>query len=89
MQTSPINGEELRKVKTLLIRQVPLSEQSMDGIAGMLLSRSLEDLPLDESVLAAGQYLEITAEQVREAFEKWIRPADFVQITVGPPPEQP
>ncbi len=87
MQTSPINQEELRRAKTLLVRQVPLSEESTDGIAGMLLSRSLEDLPLDESVHAARQYLEITAEQVREAFQKWIRPADFVQITVGPSPE--
>lgn len=84
MQTTPISREELHRAKTLLIRQVTLSEDSTDNIAGMLLSRSLEDLPLDESVRAAAQYLEITAEQVRDAFAKWIRPADFVQITVGP-----
>ncbi len=87
MQTTPVSQEELRRAKTLLVRQVPLSEESLDGIAGTLLSRSLEDLPLDESVRAAGQYLETSAEQVREAFAKWIRPADFVQITVGPSPE--
>ncbi len=84
MQTTPITQDELRRAKTLLVRQVPLSEASMDGIAGALLSRSLEDLPLDESVHAAQQYLETTAEQVREAFVKWIRPSDFVQVTVGP-----
>ena len=26
----------------------------------------------------------ITAEQVRAAFLKWVRPADFVQVTLGP-----
>jgi zinc protease len=84
MQTMPVTQEELRRAKTLLVRQVSLEEASMDDIAGMLLARSLEDLPLDESVRAAGQFLETTAEQVRDAFAKWIRPADFVQITVGP-----
>ena len=84
MQTKPVSQEELRRAKILLIRQVSLNEASIDGIAGMLLSRSLEDLPLDESVKAAGQYLATTAEEVRDAFNKWIRPSDFVQITVGP-----
>jgi zinc protease len=87
MQTKPVTEEELSRAKTLLIRQVPLGEASMDGIAGALLSRSIEDLPLDESVRAAGKFLETTADQVRDAFAKWIRPADFVQITVGPKPK--
>ena len=87
MQTTPMSPEELRRAKTLLVRQVPLSEESVDGIAGMLLSRALHDLPLDESVRAARRYLETTAEQVRDAFAKWIRPSDFVQVTVGPNPE--
>ncbi len=87
MQTTPMSPEELRQAKTLLLRQVPLSEESADGIAGMLLSRALQDLPLDESVRAARQYLETSAEQVRDAFAKWIRPSDFVQVTVGPKPE--
>ncbi len=87
MQTTPMSPEELRQAKTLLLRQVPLSEESVDGIAGMLLSRALHDLPLDESVRAARRYLETTAEQVRDAFAKWIRPSDFAQVTVGPNPE--
>jgi len=87
MQTTPVTKEELQLAKTLLIRQVSLEEASMDSIAGTLLSRSLEDLPLDESFRAAGEFLEITADQVRDAFAKWIRPTDFVQMTVGPNPE--
>ncbi|HUI44442.1 MAG TPA: pitrilysin family protein [Nitrospirota bacterium] len=84
MQTTPVTQEELQRAKTLLVRRVSLEEASMDGIAETLLSRSLEDLPLDESVRAAGQFLESTAEQVRDAFAQWIRPSDLVQITVGP-----
>jgi zinc protease len=87
MQTVPVTQEELQHAKILMLHRIPLSEASMDGIAGGLLSRSLEDLPLDEPVRAAGHYLEITADQVRDAFAKWLRPADFVQITVGPNPE--
>jgi zinc protease len=44
----------------------------------------MEDLPLDEPLRAAGHYLEATPDQVREAFVKWIRPKDFVQVIVGP-----
>jgi zinc protease len=58
----------------------------MDSIAGGMLSRSQEDLPLDEPVRAAVQYLSITSDQVQEAFAKWIRPYGFVQVTLGPNP---
>ena len=89
MQTTTVPQEELRLAKTLLVRKVPLGEASIDSIAGTLLSSSLEDLPLDESVRAAGKFLETTADEVREVFTKWIRcRTDFVQITVGPNTEQ-
>jgi len=84
MQTAPVSADELRQAKTLLIRKIPLSESSVDGIAGTLLDLSQKDLPLDEPVRAAERYRRITAEQVREAFRKWVRPADFVQVTLGP-----
>jgi zinc protease len=87
MQKSPVTTEELLQAKTLLLRKIPLSESSIERIAGGLLSRSLEDLPLDEPVLAARHYLDFTAEEVRQAFVKWIRPADFVQVTLGPEPK--
>ncbi len=49
-------------------RQIPLSESSMDGIAGRLLSRSIQNLPLNEPVCAAERYREASAKQVRRAF---------------------
>jgi len=87
MQTTPVTEEELQRAKTLLVRQIPLTEASTDSIARRLLSLSMEDLPLNEPVRAARYYLETTAEQIRDSYAKWIRPADFVQVTVGPPPE--
>jgi len=87
MQTSPISAGELRQAQTILVRGIPLSESSTDSIAAKLLHYSLEELPLDESVRAAKHYLAATPEQVREAFSKWIRPGDFVQVALGPPPK--
>ena len=84
MQTVPVTEAELRRAKILLIRQLPLSEASMDHIAEGLLSRSEEDLPLDEPIFAAKKYLDITAEQVRDAYARLVRPDGFVQVTVGP-----
>ncbi len=86
MQTAPVTQAELLQAKILLLRQLPLSEASTDSIAGGMLARSEEGLPLDEPVRAAEQYLHLTSKQVQKAFAKWIRPAGFVQVTFGPNP---
>ena len=86
MQAEPVTQTELQRAKILLIRQLTLSEASMDSIAGGLLSRSQEGLPLDEPLRAAMQYLHITPKQVQKAFSEWIRPAGFAQVTLGPNP---
>ncbi len=86
MQTAPVTQTELRRAKILLIRQLPLSEASTDSIAQGMLSRSQEDLPLDEPVKAAEQYLHISSKQVQNAFTQWIRPKGFAQVTLGPNP---
>ncbi|MEJ2696972.1 MAG: pitrilysin family protein [Candidatus Sulfobium sp.] len=87
MQKEPVSKDELRRTKALLIRRIPLSEASIDGIAGRLLHYSLEGLPLNESVLAAKRYRKMTAQQVKSAFSRRVRPLDFVQVTLGPEPK--
>jgi zinc protease len=87
MQKSPVTPDELRQAKTILVREIPLSESSTHGIARKLLHYSLEGLPLDESVRAAKHYLQTTSPEVKQAFSKWIRPGDFVQATLGPSPQ--
>jgi len=87
MQTRPVTAAELKQAKTLLIRRIPLSTSSTDSIAAELLDLSARDLPLDEPFRAATRYLATTAAEVQAAFAKWIRPGDFVQVTLGPKPE--
>lgn len=84
MQDEPVTAEELNRAKTLLVRQIPLSESSIDDIGENLLSLAVEELPLDEPVRAATRYLAVTAREVQRAFSKWIRPDDFVGVTLGP-----
>jgi zinc protease len=86
MQTTPVRPEELRRAKAMLLREIPLSESSLGSIGRGLISRSILDLPLDEPIAAAHQYVQFTAEQVKEAFAKGLRPADLVQVTEGPSP---
>ena len=87
MQTSPVTQHELKQAKAMLMREIPLSESSLSSIAGGLLSRSLNDLPLNEPVIAAKKYLSLNADDVLNAYKKWVRPADFVQISQGPNPQ--
>jgi len=71
----------------MLMREIPLSESSLNSIASGLLSRSIIGLPLDEPTLAARKYLQLNAEDVKNAFNKWVRVSDFVQVTEGPNPQ--
>jgi zinc protease len=87
MQTTLVGDEDLRQAKAMLLRQIPLSEASVDSIAGGLIARATIGLPLDEPVIAAHRYVELNADQVKSAFAKWLRPDDLVQVTEGPNPK--
>jgi zinc protease len=86
MRTTPAGAEELTRVKALLLHQIPLSEASVEEIAGGLIERRDLDLPLDEPTLAARRYIALTAGEVQAAFRKWIRPDGLVRVSEGPPP---
>ncbi|HTV54391.1 MAG TPA: insulinase family protein, partial [Terriglobia bacterium] len=87
MQTAPVSDHQLNETKALLIRQIPLSESSADSIASGWIALSDLGLPLDEPIIAARHYLQLSPEQVEAAFAKWIRPADLVQVVQGPNPQ--
>jgi zinc protease len=87
MRTNDVSEAELHQAKVLLLRKIPLSEASFEQIAGGWLARTELDLPLDEPVRAAHLYLRLQASDVRTAFNKWIRPGDFVQVSQGPAPQ--
>jgi zinc protease len=87
IQKDDVSSAELQQAKALLLRQIPLAESSEDGVAGGLLARAQIGLPLDEPVRSAKLYYSMTADQVRAAFAKWIRPDSFVQVVRGPAPQ--
>ena len=82
-----VTSHELRQAQVLLLRDIPLSESSVDRVAAGWLTRSLLGLPLDEPAQAARRYVKLTARDVRAAFAKWLRPDDLVEVTQGPAPQ--
>lgn len=87
MQKENVTPAELQQAKALVLRQLPLAESSEDAVAGGLLARAQMDLPLDEDARAAKRYFSLTADDVRLAFAKWIRPDGFVEVVRGPAPQ--
>jgi zinc protease len=87
MRTQNVSDAELHQAKALLLRQIPLSESSEEAVAHGFLGRAEIGLPLDEPILAAQKYYDLTADQIREAFFKLVRPDDLVQVVRGPTPQ--
>jgi zinc protease len=87
MQNAPPTADELVRVKALLLRQIPLSEASVDDIARGLVGRVDLDLPLDEPTKAAQRYIALGPNDVQTAFRKWLRPDDLVRVSEGPTPQ--
>ncbi|MDE2491936.1 MAG: insulinase family protein [Elusimicrobia bacterium] len=84
MMKEPVTAHELKQAKVMLLKKIPLSESSVGRVAGGWLSRSIEGLPLDEPVRAAKIYAGLSAEDVRAAYARFLRPADLVQVVQGP-----
>ncbi len=88
MRDTPVNADELLNAKQARIRSIPLEVSSVDAIARSLLDWSIKGEPLDEPMVAARHYLDLTAPQVQDAFRQYVHPADLVQVVQGPPPKQ-
>lgn len=86
MRREPVTASELRSAKAVALRDIPLSESSVRAVALGLLDRAQHDLPLDEPARAARRYFAMSAERVRAAFARWVRPHDLAQVTEGPAP---
>jgi zinc protease len=86
LQDKPAGAEELQRTKALLLRQIPLSEASIEEIARGIIGRDDLGLPPDEPTIAARRYIALTPEDIQIVFKKWIRPQDFVRVSQGPTP---
>jgi len=78
--------QELHQATLMLLRDIPLSESSVNYIAQGWLSRSVLNLPLDEPIRAAHVYVKLKAHDVETAYAKWLRPEDLVEVVQGPAP---
>ncbi|WP_047491011.1 pitrilysin family protein [Terriglobus sp. TAA 43] len=87
MKTTPVTPGELTLAKSLILRQLQLSESSQAAVAGALLARAQMGLPLNESDNAAKTYLGLSAEEVQASFARNLRVEDLVQVVRGPAPQ--
>ncbi len=86
MQKSLVTADELQRAKAMLLHQISLDESSTDDITQGLISLWDLNLPLNQPTFEARQYMQLGADDVRNAFAKWIRPRDMVRVTQGPQP---
>ena len=87
MMSTPVSDKELKQAQTMALRDIQLSESSVSSIGNGLLDRSVDGLPLNQPTITAEHYLKITPVEIKDAFAKWVRPDDLVQITQGPNPQ--
>ncbi len=87
MRSEGVSEDELHLAKALLLRGIPLSAGSEDALAGQLLGRAEIGLPLDEPVQAARKYMQLTADDVKNAFARHVSTDDLVQVVRGPAPQ--
>ena len=87
MRTTNVSDAELQQAKALLLRSATLSESSEETVAQGLVARALIGLPLDEPQRAAQRYYALTADDIKAAFAKWIKPDALVQVVRGPAPK--
>jgi zinc protease len=88
MRGTAVKPDELTNAKQARIRSIPLGVSSVNAIARSLLEWSINGEPLDEPMVAAKHYLDLSATQVQDTFKKYVNPAHLVQVVQGPAPKQ-
>lgn len=88
MQTEPVPAADLDLAKGILLRRIPLGESSFGAIGNRLLALSMEGKPLDTATVDGQRYLQLTAQDVQQAYAKHIRPEAFVTAVKGPAPKE-
>lgn len=86
MRDAPVTQAELDNARQYEIRSIPVSVSSVNKIARSLLNWSYKGEPLDQPMVAAKYYLNLTAPEVQAAFKKYLAPSNLVQVVQGPAP---
>jgi zinc protease len=86
MQNTPIQDGELNNARQYEIRSIPVGVASIDSISRSLLAWAWHDEPLNQPMVAAKYYLQMTPAEVQAAFKKYLKPQNLTQVVQGPPP---
>lgn len=84
LQRKPLSADRLTRAKALIVGELPVRQESYEGLAGQLLVYASTGRPLDQDRIEARAQLQATPESLRAAFAKWIRPRDLVRVVQGP-----
>ena len=79
-----VTDEELAAAKELFIRSVPSSLETNDAVASAMTNLVSLKLPLDNYKTLAARTLKVTKQDVARVARKWITPARFPVVIVGP-----
>ncbi|MDQ2871517.1 MAG: insulinase family protein, partial [Candidatus Eremiobacteraeota bacterium] len=86
MQRRPVAADRLLRAKAQLMGQIPISQDSYDGVGSLLLEYGLLGLPLNQYALDARRELDVSPAAIQSAMSRWVRPDGFVRIVTGPGP---
>ncbi|NII09358.1 pitrilysin family protein [Oleiagrimonas sp. C23AA] len=86
MRTQPVKADELTNARQFEIRSIPLQVASVDRIARSLTQWNINGEPLDQPMVAARHYLNLSDRQVQQAFSTYLKPDHLVQVVQGPAP---
>ena len=78
-----VTEEELNDVKSFYIGSLPLSLESNNGTAGLMLNMEAYNLGLDYLVQLPGRVKAITTEVILETARKWLDPGKLIRVTAG------
>ncbi len=84
LQNKPLAADRLIRAKALLLGELPVGQESFDGVASQLLQYSLTGRPLDTDRINARIEFAASGERVREALAKYVRPKGFARIVLAP-----
>jgi zinc protease len=83
IHTTPLTDVELRMAKDSIIRSMPGSFESADGVNGQIQDLWTFDLPLDYYEKLPGRLEAVTSADAQQAATKYVKPANMLVVAVG------
>ncbi|HET7674136.1 MAG TPA: pitrilysin family protein [Gammaproteobacteria bacterium] len=81
----PLSDEQLHLAKSIGLRRIELSKQSVDAIGQTWLQRSQDGLPLDHDYIMARYFEQVDAAEMQRALKKYVDPARLSTVILGQP----